>query len=371
MAEPLKNHFGKEVPQTIAAMIVAAHPQFPQKQFIKHTLNGYEALNLMARGRKIADALAEYLPSDFDAATDILLASLGTRPASQVGDGGMSSFLYLPHTLFIAAQGLDHFDTSMRAQYALTQRFTAEFSMRPFLEHHTDATLERLRSWANDPSEHVRRLVSESTRPRLPWASRLRCFQQDPRPVLALLELLKDDPALYVRRSVANNLNDIGKDNPEKLMATLRHWQRGATPERKWLINHALRSAVKRGEAPALDILGYAGKPLVAIHNTSIKPTRARIGGEVSVSFDVANTSKKPQRLLVDFRIHYVKANGATSPKVFKLKQVELAPKQSARLSKRVSLQEMTTRKHYPGRHKVDVLINGVVMPLGEFVIQA
>lgn len=196
MAEPLVNQYGEKIPRTIAAMIVDVHPGFPAKRFLATALDGYHALNLMARGRRIAESLARYLPQDFDAAVDILLASLGPRSDPQAGEGGLSAFLHLPHTQFVATYGLDHFETSMRAQYELTQRFTAEFSMRPFLERHTAATLQRLRDWTTDPSEHVRRLVSESTRPRLPWGTRLRRFQQDPRPVLALLERLKDDDSL-------------------------------------------------------------------------------------------------------------------------------------------------------------------------------
>lgn len=371
MAEQLRNHYGAEIPRRIATMISAVHPAFPAKRFLTTALAGYDELNLMARGRQIAAALALHLPEDFDAAADILLASLGPRPRSQEGEGGMASFLYLPHTLFVASHGLDHFETSMRAQYELTQRFTAEFSMRPFLERHEQATLARLAEWAGDANEHVRRLVSEATRPRLPWAARLRRFQRDPRPVLALLELLKDDPSLYVRRSVANNLNDIGKDNPDQLIATLKRWQRQSTPERDWLINHALRSAIKRGEAPALELLGFADKADVEVMDVAITPARATIGGAVSIGFTLRNTRRKPQQLLVDFRIHYRKANGKSSPKVFKLRRVELAPGESLRLEKSVSLREMTTRRHYPGRHEVDLVVNGATFTLGSFSLRA
>ena len=370
MAEQLKNHYGGEVPRRIAGMIAAVHPQFPARRFLADVLAGYQDLNLMARGHHIARALGAHLPQDFAVAADILLASLDSPPAAKTNEGSMASFLYLPHTLFVATYGLDHFEASMRAQYVLTKRFTAEFSMRPFLETHTQATLARLRSWADDPDEHVRRLVSEATRPRLPWAARLRRFQKDPREVLALLDLLKDDPALYVRRSVANNLNDIGKDNPDLLYATMRRWKHGSTPQRDWLINHALRSAVKRGEAPALEILGFADKASVSITAARITPARARIGSAVNLSFELQNTGRTQQALMVDFRIHYVKASGKTAPKVFKLKRLELAPGQCARLAKRVSLQEMTTRKHYPGKHRVELLLNGDVFSLGTFTLQ-
>ena len=162
----------------------------------------------------------------------------------------------------------------MQAQHELTQRFTAEFSIRPFIERHPEATLARLAQWTQDPSPHVRRLVSEGTRPRLPWASRLRDFQRDPAPVLALLERLKDDPELYVRRSVANNLNDIGKDHPDLLADVARRWLQNASPERRWIVRHALRSAIKRAEPGALSALGYGAAPTLAIERVRIEPKR-------------------------------------------------------------------------------------------------
>lgn len=255
----------------------------------------------------------------------------------------------------------------MQAQHALTQRFTAEFSIRPFLQKHTQATLELLMDWTRDPSEHVRRLVSEGTRPRLPWASRLPAFQRDPTPVLALLERLKDDPALYVRRSVANNLNDIGKDHPGVLADTANAWLKDATPERQWVVQHALRSAVKRGEPGALAALGFGAGADVLIGQARIAPQSAVIGGKVAVTFDVTNNTAKPQRVLVDFAVHYIKANGASRAKVFKLKTLGLAPHETQSVGKQLSLAEMTTRKHYPGLHRVDVILNGRSQLLGSF----
>ncbi len=371
MAEPLKNHFGANIPRTIAEMIVSVHPAFPKAQFLRTALKDYEPLELMPRGRHIARALRQHLPVDYEEAIEILLASLGPSAPKQAGDGGMAPFFYMPHTMFVQDYGLDHFEPSMRAQYELTQRFTAEFSIRPFLERHREATLARLTQWATDPSPDVRRLVSEGTRPRLPWAPRLREFQADPQPVLALLDLLKDDPDLYVRRSVANNLNDIGKDHPALLAETAKRWMRNATEERRWLIRHALRSAVKRGEPGALHVLGAGHEANVVVRQRSITPSLVRVGQSVTVAFELRNAQSKLQRVVVDFQIHFVKANGSTTPKVFKLKMIELAPGDSVSLKKTVSLKPMTTRKHYPGPHRVEILLNGRAKPLGRFELLA
>jgi 3-methyladenine DNA glycosylase AlkC len=279
----------------------------------------------------------------------------------------MASFLYLPHTMFVADYGLAHFELSMQAQHALTQRFTAEFSIRTFIERHPEATLRQLTAWTVDPSPHVRRLVSEGTRPRLPWAPRLRQFQADPTPVLALLERLKDDPELYVRRSVANNLNDIGKDHPEVLADTAQAWLKDASTERAWIVGHALRSAVKRGETAALKVLGFGEAAQLAVGKTEIQPSRPLMGGVVTISCEVTNTRSQTQSVLVDLAVYYVKANGQTSAKVFKLKKLTLAPGQSVRLAKKLSLAEMTTRKHYPGLHRVALVLNGQTQALGVF----
>lgn len=368
MAEPLKSQYGPEIPRRIAGMIAEAFPEFPRRAFLRDALDGYETLELMPRGRHIARALHKHLPQDVPTALNILLASLGP-PRTETEGSGLAPFLYLPHTVYVADYALEHFEAAMHAQHALTQRFTAEFSIRSFIEKYPERTLALLREWAHDPSPHVRRLVSEGTRPRLPWAPRLRAFQRDPQPVLALLELLKDDPALYVRRSVANNLNDIGKDHPDLLTAVAKRWSKNATPERAWIVRHALRSAIKRGEAGALAISGFGKKAEVAVRNVKITPARTRIDGKVRITFDLTSTSPRKQRVLADLRVHYVKANGKTAPKVFKLKAAGLVSGTSLQIGKNLSLADLTTRRHYPGRHCVDVLLNGRPVPLGSFML--
>lgn len=366
MSELLKDQFGPEISRALARALREVWGPFPSDAFERDVLEGYAPLGLMARAAKIAAALRRHLPPDYEAALEILLESLGPQLEKNEGYGPLP-FFHLPHTTFVAEYGLGHFEASMRAQYELTQRFTAEFSIRPFLVHHTEATLERLGEWAGDSNVHVRRLVSEGTRPRLPWASRLRAFQKDPRPGLALLERLKDDPELYVRRSVANHLNDIGKDHPGVLVETAERWLDGASPERAWIVSHALRTAVKRCEPAALRVLGYGPEARLQVENAVVSPARARIGGAVTLSFDLVNRGTEPRRVMADFEIYFVKANGKNRPKVFKIRALTLAPGERVSLGKKVSLAEMTTRKHYPGEHRIGVLLNGTRQPLGSF----
>ena len=347
-------------------MISPVFHGFDSNAFIRDALEGYEDLDLFPRGWKIAHTLRSYLPDSYVAAVEVLLASLGPK-LEKTEKVGMAPFLYMPHVFFVAEYGLEHFEVSMHAQYELTQRFSAEFSIRPFLECYPDATLERLKVWTEDPSANVRRLVSEGTRPRLPWAPRLLQFQKDPSPVLELLELLKDDSELFVRRSVANNLNDIGKDHPAILVETARRWMKDASDERRWLVRHALRSAVKRADTKALAVLGFGDDANISVGNATITPACAVIGGSVAIAFDVTNEDSHNRPGRVDCRVHFIKANGKISPKVFKIRTANLAPHETVRMEKSISLVEMTTRKHYPGTHKVDAMLNGLTRTLGTF----
>jgi 3-methyladenine DNA glycosylase AlkC len=370
MAEPLKTFFSPDLVRRLAADIARVHSSFPRRAFVALASKGLDELELIDRGAHIALALASHLPESYPDAVDVLLRSLGPEHETDELIGvGMAPFFYLPHTLFVAEHGLDHFDLSMRAQYELTKRFSAEGSMRPYIALDPERTFRVLRAWTKDENAHVRRLVSECTRLRLPWAMRVPWLDANPERVLELLELLKDDPSTMVRRSVANNLNDLGKVRPELLTRTCAAWLEGPSAERRALVEHALRSAIKRGEPGALALLGYGGKASVAVEDVRIEPKRVPIGGKVSVEFTLRSKTRAPQDLLVDLAVHFVKASGNASPKVFKLKRIALLPKGRATFEKTVSLAVHTTRKPRPGEHQVDVIVNGTTLPVGSFVV--
>jgi 3-methyladenine DNA glycosylase AlkC len=370
MAEPLKHFFSEEIVRVIAADLHGAYPGFPERRFVTDCMTGFDDLALLARGWRIAEALYEHLPKPFPAAVDIIIASLGPELVGTDGFG-IAPFRYLPHVLFVQKYGLDDFEPAMRAQYELTKRFSAESSIRGFLVRYPEATYGRLADWAGDENVHVRRLVSEGTRPRLPWAARRRAFQEDPRPVIALLELLKDDPERYVQRSVANNLNDIGKDHPELALEVCRRWSAGAPPGRVYIVRHALRTLVKGSHPGALALLGVGAKPEVTLDGVELSASRIMLGGEFTFGFEIVSAGGRSQDLLVDYAVHFVKANGAARPKVFKLRRIKLAPAERAWLGDTVSFKDLTTRRHYPGRHRIEARINGVAFPLAEFEVVA
>jgi 3-methyladenine DNA glycosylase AlkC len=368
VAEPLKTFFSPTLVRRLAADLARVHAALPVQRFVDDACAGLDALQLLDRGRHIARALAKHLPPSYPDAVGVLVQSLGPEHAGDELVGvGMAPFFYLPHTIFVAEHGLDHFETSMQAQYELTKRFSAESSIRPYIARYPEQTLERLYTWAHDPNPHVRRLVSEGTRLRLPWAPRVAWLDENPERVLVLLDLLKDDDASLVRRSVANNLNDLGKAHPQLLMRTCKAWLRDASSERRKLVEHALRGAVKRGEPEALLLLGYGQQAKVTVEHVRITPRRVFIGGRVAIEFALSSRSRASQDLLVDLAVHFVKANGRTAPKVFKLKRVTVPPRGRAKFSASVSLAVHTTRKPQPGRHAVDVIVNGTAMPIGAF----
>jgi 3-methyladenine DNA glycosylase AlkC len=370
MADQLKTFFSPALVRRLAGDLARVHPAFPAKAFIWQACAGLEALELLDRGRHISRALATHLPEEYPEAIAVLLRSLGAEHATDELIGtGMAPFYYLPHTLFVAERGLPHFDLSMQAQHELTRRFSAESSVRPYIARDPERAFGFLRRWARDANAHVRRLVSEGTRLRLPWAGRVAWLDQNPERVLELLELLKDDPTTLVRRSVANNLNDLGKVRPELLHRTCAAWLEGASPERRALVEHALRSAVKRGETGALKLLGYGKKAAVSIEAVKFEPRRAKIGDRVRVSFVLASKSRAAQDLLVDLAVHFVKADGRAAPKVFKLKRVSLAPGAREELQARISLAVHTTRVPRPGTHAVDVVVNGAATRAGAFEV--
>lgn len=372
MADTLKGFFSPALVRRLASDVARVHADFPQRAFVRSACTGLEELELLDRGRHIARALGNHLPAEYPEAIGVLLRSLGPEHASdELMGAGMAPFFYLPHTVFVAERGLDHFELSLRAQVELTKRFSAESSIRPFIVRDPERTLAFLRECAADPNPHVRRLASEGTRLRLPWAARVKWLDANPERVLALLELLKDDHSTLVRRSVANNLNDLGKVHADLLTRTCASWLDGASAERRALVEHALRSAVKRGDAGALRLLGYAKKAKVSIEDVRFDPPRVAIGGRVTMSFVLRSRSAQSQDLLVDAAVHFVKARGHAAPKVFKIKRVVLPPRGALALQASFSLAVHTTRIPQPGSHRVEIVINGQAEQAGAFQVLA
>lgn len=358
-APRLKDWFDEARYRSLAGDLASLHPRFDRKRFLRLALEGLEDRSLMQRLRRTSEATREALPLGYRESLDVL-----RRLAPKIDHGFVT--LFLPD--FVGLHGHGDFDASMDALKYFTPFGSAEFAIREFLKRDIGRTLRVMQGWSLDENEHVRRLASEGCRPRLPWSFRLAELVDDPSPALPILENLRGDPSLYVRKSVANHLNDIARDHPDKTLSLLRSWNRGH-PHAAWIVRRALRTLVKEGHAGALSLLG-AGEPAdVRVDSFEVTPGRVRPGETVTLFLSLTSSSRKNQRLVVDYVIHYVKQSGATSEKVFKWKELDLGPGERAALEKRQTIRDFTTRKHHPGRHRVQVQVNGARLTEGEFAL--
>ena len=258
---PLKEVLGQTAVKYLGRNLQMVHPSFRVEEFVHRAIIDIEPLSLKERSTHLARTMREFLPPNYAEAIEIILKSL-TPPLSQTENNGLAPMFYMPHCTYVSIYGVDAkhnngkdpFDISMKAIYELTTRFTSEFAIRPFIIEAEKRTLDVLNEWVKDKNPHVRRLCTEGTRPRLPWAMKIPSFIDDPAPVIPMLDLLKNDPVLYVRRSVANHLGDIAKDNLDVVLDLCTKWLDGASKELKWVIRHALRNPDKRGIKEAVEL---------------------------------------------------------------------------------------------------------------------
>ncbi|NBF04915.1 DNA alkylation repair protein [Pseudomonas sp. Fl5BN2] len=348
-APALKEIFNAERLAHIADAMLAVYPAFDHRGFLQRASHHLAERSLMQRLAQVSDSLHQVLPGSYEHSLELLYA-LAPRLNSRF------VCIFLPH--FVASHGAHDFARSMAALKFFTGFGSSEFAVRPFLVSHQHATLEHMQDWALDPDEHVRRLASEGSRPRLPWSFRLEQLQADPQLAAPILERLKNDPSLYVRKSVANHLNDITKDHPQWVLERLQGWPL-EQPHSAWIARHALRSLIKQGDRQALTLIGAGARAEVEVHGFAVAPSALHLGQTLSLSLQLLSTHPEPQRLVVDYAIDYVKASGATASKVFKLKTFTLPGHGRQTLARQQPIREFTTRRHYPGRHAVHLLVNG------------
>ncbi len=354
--------------------LMKSDTNFNGEQFLSQALNDLSSLGLNERINQVKMALKYCLPNDFEKAVTVLLGALGPKLTQDSLDGidltSSQGFIVLPLCEYVASYGQHSFNVSMNALQEMTQRFSAEGAIRSFITGHPKATFEQFDKWLQHDSVHVRRLVSEGTRPRLPLFSRLPEFISDPRPVLMLLEQLKDDNQLYVRRSVANNLNDIAKDNPQQVTDVLSAWSQGASKERQWLIKHALRSLVKLGNKEALHILGFKPLKSVVVNTFKIDRDRINLGEVLNITLDLASTGQTKENVMIDYVVYHKKANGTLTPKVFKWSQKPLSITNPIKIVKKHPIKKISTRQYYSGEHEIHLQVNGEVLARCQFHLQ-
>lgn len=366
---PLKCYFGAQTARELGAAIVSIHSPFPTERFEKNVKERVDGLELKARVAVIAEELREFLPADYPTAIGILIATLGPEITPEQGMFNAGHTL-MPVAYFIECYGLDHAEISFAAIREVTKRNTGEYAIRPFLRRYPERTLNVMRQWAQDLSENVRRLASEGMRPRLPWATRLTAFVEDPSPVLEILEGLRCDTSRFVQKSVANNLNDIAKDHPDRVLDIAQRWMNERHDETSWIVRHALRTLLKKGNPRAMRILGFRPNVDIEVSPLVLAADSVQEGGSIAFRTSLKNLESICAPVLVDYVVHYVKSSGERKKAVFKLNTLMLEPGKNVTVEGNHSFRKVKTRQLYSGRHRIDVQVNGRMVVGCEFTLR-
>ncbi|MCB9422520.1 MAG: DNA alkylation repair protein [Ardenticatenaceae bacterium] len=362
MPEPLKNMFNPQSVTALGEAIQSNYPAFDLAGFKTAVFTpNWESLELKQRMRHIATSLRPFLPADYGEALAILSQALPLL--------NEQSFEKMVFPDFVEVFGLDDYETSIPALEYFTQFMSAEFAIRPFIHHYPQQTMQQMLAWSHHEHSGVRRLASEGCRPRLPWGMGLPVLKADPSPILPILEHLKNDKSESVRRSVANNLNDISKDNPDLVIAVLQRWQTDNNDEIRQITSHALRTLIKQGHPAALEMLGYPSGAAIQIRNFVIEPEIIPFNGSLTFSFEIAAESNQLQDLIIDYVVHLLRANGQQTPKVFKLAKKSIQPGETLTIRKKHGFAPVTTRTYYPGEHALELKINGQLFNRTPFML--
>ena len=363
MPEPFKNILNVQFVVALAGAVRQVVPTFEPEPFVARVLDAdWERRELKQRMRHISLVLGDFLPADYGTALGIMRKTLPL-----IGEFGFANMIFPD---FVEVYGLEDWEASILALEAFTQQISAEFAIRPFIVRYPERTMAQMLEWTGHAHEGVRRLASEGCRPRLPWGIALAALKADPSPILPILERLKDDPSESVRRSVANNLNDISKDNPEVVIQVLERWQVDDTDKVRRITSHALRTLLKQGHPEALELLGYPSDPAVTVRKLTVEPHTIPMGGKVTFSFEIESLSDEPQSLMIDYAVYLMRANGKQTSKVFKLSKRTLQPGELLNITRRHSFAPVTTRKYYAGMHAVAPKINGKLFQRVEFLLR-
>ncbi len=360
MAELLKNTYSKDYIRDLASQIKRGYSSFNSKNFINNVLDSqWPHRELKDRMYHISRCLNTHIQQPYPKSVLIL--------SKIVSKFGSYEAMFFP--AYIELFGLDDWQNSIPALELFTQFSSSEFAVRPFIIQNPRKMMAQMKRWSKHKNYHVRRLASEGCRPRLPWAMALPEFKKNPDLILPILETLKNDPELYVRRSVANNLNDIAKDHPKLIHTISKNWL-GQNEELDWLVKHACRTLLKKGDKKVLQLFGYKNPKHVTVASLSCDKS-VSIGDAFNFKLKLKNNSTKPiklGKLRIEYAIHYVKSNGQLSKKIFKISESVIAEATKA-ISKKHSFRQMSTRKHYPGQHKISIIVNGELLKIKTFSV--
>ncbi|MFC6998743.1 DNA alkylation repair protein [Rufibacter roseus] len=366
MPTPLKEVYSPQFFDGFTKVLQKVVPTVDPVEFKRQIFaEGWEAKELKERMRHTAQVLHHFLPQEFPEAVRLILQSINQLKAEQFPVRHVE-FMFFPD--YVELYGLDDLETSTMAMEQITQFISCEFAVRPFLLKYPEQMMAQMLAWSKHEHHAVRRFASEGCRPRLPWAMALPFLKKNPSPILPILENLKNDPFEFVRRSVANNLNDISKDNPELVLELLAQWK-GQTPEADWVVKHGCRTLLKQGHTEVLKYFGYEGDAQLALQDFKVLTPEVSLGKDLLFSFVLQNTSDLPQKVRLEYGVYYQKANKSLARKVFKISEREYAPVEKVAITRKQSFKYITTRKYYTGPHRVSLIVNGQEKDIADFVV--
>jgi len=363
MSSLLKDLYSPVFYERFANTLTSVIPNFDSEAFVRKIFDSsFETKELKERMKHTSRVLHQFLPNDFAKAVEII-KDIITQLRQQSFTGASIEFMFFPD--YIETYGLDDFESAVKAIEFVTQFTSCEFAVRPFILKYGDSMIKQMTAWSLHENYKVRRLASEGTRPRLPWAIALPQLKKDPGPILPLLENLKDDPSEWVRRSVANNLNDIAKDNPDVIIEIAKKWV-GISKEVDAVVKHGCRTLLKQGHTEVLRFYGLQSEQVVVADFQVLTPL-VRMGEQLSFSFLLRNGNQQKQVVRVEYAIYYKKKNGLLSKKVFKISERVYMEKEQATIRRNHSFKRITTRTFYVGLHKLSLIINGEEKLIKEF----
>jgi len=366
MSSLLKDLYSPSFFDRFSEILSTLIPSFNRQLFVEEIFTeGFKQMELKERMRHTTLVLHQFLPADYTKATKVIETLIIKLRAEQFGEYSLV-FMFLPD--YIETYGLDHYDDSVKALELVTQFISCEFAVRPFILKYGQRMIDQMVKWSLHESHHVRRLASEGSRPRLPWAMALPALKKDPSAILPILENLKNDPGEWVRRSVANNLNDIAKDNPEIVLDIAAKWK-GFSKETDAVIKHGCRTLLKQGHLEILKFYNLDSSNL-AVADFKVLTPEVGLGDYLSFSFGVINNHTAPLTVRLEYAIYYRKQNGQLSRKVFKISERICQPAEIITVIRRQSFKMITTRKFYEGEHKIAIVVNGVEQQPEPFVLQ-
>ena len=367
MAEPFKNMYNEQFFDRFTKDLKLVIKDFDAREFVSQIMdNEWENRELKQRCMHITTILKKFLPADYKEAIAKILELLdyvkNAQPDfSKIDDTKFGLTLEYGPVLdnYVEQYGLDDYETSVKAIEKITQFTSCEFSVHPFIIKYPDEMMQQMLVWSKHEHWGVRRLASEGCRPRLPWAMALPNLKENPAPIIPILENLKNDPARFVRLSVANNLNDIAKDNPQTVIDLVKRWQ-GESKEVDWIIKHGSRTLLKQGNPEMMELFGFnSTAKSIRIENFQISIPEVKVGDSLEFSFNLLNKSNKRTKIRLEYGIYYQKANGTLTKKVHKISEKEYAENSTTQITRKHSFRVVTTRKLHPGLHQVAVIING------------